>query len=70
MSIARKFKRQAERAQPQAAPAQDGEGTPTEAPVAPKPKPDMASFTGINNRTTSAPPVGRKATRRGTMRGK
>ena len=70
MGIARKFKRQAERAQPPAPPDPDAEAAPAETPVAPKPKPDMASFTGINNRTTSAPPVGRKATRRGTMRGK
>jgi len=69
MGIARKFKRQAERAQPQTQ-EKDADATPAELPVTPRPKPDMAGFTGINNRTTSAPPVGRKATRRGTMRGK
>jgi len=69
MGIARKFKRQAERSQPQA-PAQEGEETPEEASPASKPKPDMASFTNSNGRLNSNPAVSRKATRRGTMRGK
>jgi hypothetical protein len=69
MGIARKFKRQAERSQPQAPPT-EGEETPGETTSAPKPKPDMASFTNVNSRINNNLPVARKAARRGTMRGK
>ncbi len=70
MGIARKFKKQAERAQSQAA-APEGEETPLPEKIeAPKPKPDIASFTNVNNRVHNALPVARKAARRGTMRGK
>jgi hypothetical protein len=69
MGIARKFKRQAERSQPQP-PAAEGEEALDPTASAPKPKPDMASFTNINSRVNNNLPVARKAARRGTMRGK
>jgi hypothetical protein len=70
MGIARKFKRQAERLQPQAPATPEGEETPGEVVPEVKPKPDMASFTNINSRVNNTLPVARKAARRGTMRGK